>query len=112
MEADNRVLSKKLLQHRDSLSGGIVIMHWCPGCKGTHLIDVEKPNHCGAMWSWDKNAESPTFSPSVNIVGICHYFIRNGNIEFCSDSKHDLAGKTVPLPDFPEDMVRAWGYEV
>jgi hypothetical protein len=81
---------------------GHVLMHWCPGCKSRHLINVEKPNECGAKWTWDGNAEAPTFSPSIHIVGQCHYLIRAGMIQFCSDSKHALAGQTVPLPDFPE----------
>jgi hypothetical protein len=66
-----------------------------------HMINVEKPNGNGAQWSWNQDAEKPTFSPSINIVGICHYFIREGRIEFCSDSKHDLAGQSVELPDLP-----------
>jgi Family of unknown function (DUF6527) len=82
---------------------GLTYLHWCPGCDGPHAINVEKPNHCNAKWSFDGNVESPTFSPSINYVGMCHYFIRGGRIEFCSDSKHALAGQTVELPDFPSD---------
>ena len=58
--------------------------------------DVQ-PN--GHFWTFDGNEESPTFAPSINIVGRCHYHIRAGRIEFCGDSKHALAGKTVNLPD-------------
>jgi hypothetical protein len=32
---------------------------------------------------------------------LCHYFIRDGKIEFCGDCPHELAGQTVPLPDVP-----------
>jgi hypothetical protein len=77
-------------------------MHWCPGCKARHIINIEKPLPNGAKWTWDGNVDAQTFSPSINIVGRCHYFIRSGMIEFCGDSAHELAGKTVPLPDFPE----------
>jgi hypothetical protein len=80
---------------------GRVLMHWCPGCKSRHDINVTKPNHWGAVWSFDGNAEQATFSPSINFVGRCHYFIRAGNIEHCGDSTHALAGQTLPLPDFP-----------
>lgn len=90
-------LSSKLLD-----TGYGMLIHWCPGCGARHFIDTEEPNGSGAVWSWDGNKESPTFSPSINIVGRCHYFIRNGLIEFCSDSKHELAGKAVPLPDIPD----------
>lgn len=81
---------------------GKTLLHWCPGCKQAHPINVEKPNHCDAKWSWNGDIERPTFSPSINIVGRCHYFIRDGMIEFCADSKHNLAGRTVPLPDYPD----------
>ena len=82
---------------------GLCLLHWCPGCKWLHVINVEKPNSVGAKWTWDRNAESPTFSPSINIVGQCHYFIQAGKIIFCADSRHALAGQTVDLPDFPQD---------
>lgn len=90
-------LSGKL---RDSGDGSI--LHWCPGCESLHLIQTQKPSPNGAIWRWDGDAESPTFTPSINIVGHCHYFISAGQIQFCGDSTHDLAGKTVPLPDLPE----------
>ena len=77
--------------------------HWCPGCKQLHVIDVEQPNHLGAKWQFDGNAEQPTFTPSINIVGHCHYFITKGNISFCNDSRHVLAGQTVQLPDIPKE---------
>jgi hypothetical protein len=74
--------------------------HWCPGCRCNHIIYIDprsQPN--GHHWTFDGNLEAPTFSPSIHIVGRCHYFIRAGLIEFCADSAHDLRGQTVPLPD-------------
>ncbi len=83
--------------------------HWCPGCRQMHRINVNAPNpHTQARWTWDKNVDSPTFNPSINIVGHCHYFIRAGQIQFCADSKHALAGKTVPLPDIPAEEFDDW----
>lgn len=89
--------------------------HWCPGCDQAHIIAVSRPNHCNAIWTFDGNVDAPTFSPSINITWggivdedgnewpreVCHYFIRGGQIEFCGDSTHALAGQTVPLPDLP-----------
>lgn len=101
-------------------------LHWCPGCETTHYItthtDPEMPGPC---WSFNGSAEKPTFNPSVRIRekqrvfengewtgewkrgpdgealdGCCHYFIRDGQIQFCSDSTHALAGQTVSLPQF------------
>lgn len=74
--------------------------HWCPGCKMNHVIYTDpkaQPN--GHHWRFDGNMDAPTFEPSINIVGQCHYFLRGGRLEYCSDSKHELAGQTVDLPD-------------
>ena len=87
-------------------------LHWCPGCNEVHFIAVERPG--GPQWTFDGNAEQPTFSPSVRVTWhggygperstkVCHYFIHAGQIEFCGDSTHALAGKTVPLPTWPHD---------
>ena len=92
----SKFLSSKLANVGDGM-----LSHYCPGCKSIHLIAVHEPFENGAQWTFDGNAESPTFSPSINIVGYCHYFIRAGKVEFCSDSKHHLAGQTVDLPDLP-----------
>jgi len=85
-------------------------MHWCPGCHELHHIPVSGQR----AWKFDGDVDAPTFSPSVRhswgkFVGetwvknsdICHYFIRGGQIEFCADSTHALAGKTVALPPVP-----------
>lgn len=83
--------------------------HWCPGCRQIHRINVNKPNeHSKAQWTWNGDVEKPTFNPSINIVGHCHYFIRNGEIEFCGDSAHALKGQKVPLPPIPEPEWEDW----
>lgn len=113
---EKKVVSAKLLQYRaialDGTDCGLRLLHWCPGCDQPHTIDIEKPNHCGALWQWDGNPDAPTVSPSINYVGQCHYFLRAGQLVFCGDSKHELAGKTVPLPDFDPATARRWGYDL
>src|SRR4051812_15934921 len=95
---------------------------WCPGCESIHTIyHGEGP---GPRWTFDSNYEKPTFGPSVLVQAghyasgwqgpnclctyaaehpeenlrwqcvRCHSFVRNGNIEFLSDSTHELAGQT------------------
>ena len=85
--------------------------HWCPGCDEMHFIAVERPLANGAQWSFNGDLEKPTFTPSVkisipgageNAVECCHYFIKAGQIEFCADSTHTLAGQILPLPPFPD----------
>jgi pyruvate/2-oxoacid:ferredoxin oxidoreductase beta subunit len=84
------------------IAGGPVAgyRHWCPGCGMNHVIytvATAQPN--GHFWRFNGNMEAPTFEPSINIVGQCHYFVRGGRIEYCSDSRHALAGQTLELPD-------------
>lgn len=106
MKSEN--LSPKLMRiHYEGADGGLTLHeHWCPGCNMLHQIAVDRPFRNGHRWSFNGNAERPTFSPSVNVwpgnPQQCHYFIRDGRIQFCADSKHALAGKTVDLPDIPE----------
>lgn len=85
--------------------------HWCPACDEPHGIAVGTPNRSGAVWTFDGNLESPTFAPSVRCFAVdddgkretlCHYFIRNGMVEFCSDNPHALSGQTVELPEYPD----------
>ena len=96
--------------------------HWCPGCDNGHEINVDTPNHSGAKWAFDGNAQSPTFTPSVNMrwgrfadpsyvpeeghdpSGVCHYNITAGKIIFHGDSTHKLKGQTADLPDIPEGV--------
>jgi hypothetical protein len=108
----------------------------CPGCMEAHFINVRNPFlnpqimkiMAGPVWSWDENAENPTFNPSVLVTGIqttrdgwkwagdwvtgedgklaeqrCHCFIRNGYIEYLGDCTHSLAGQRIKMVPWPED---------
>ncbi|MCW2195009.1 hypothetical protein AB7M45_007780 [Bradyrhizobium elkanii] len=90
------------------------LMHWCPGCDEVHGITIK--SSLGPKWQFNGDYERPTFNPSVLLQSNhdgekrlpagqmrteCHYFIRDGRIEFCGDSPHKLAGQTVDLPDWP-----------
>ena len=93
--------------------------HYCPGCGNDHLIWVEQPNKEGARWTFDGNEAVPTFNPSIRCyywskwdtekqqpaegavqITTCHYHLHAGVLKYCADSKHELAGKNVPLPDY------------
>ena len=96
-------LSNTLARSSNELNiDGLCLVHYCNGCQSLHQISVSKPNHLNAIWSWNGNAEKPSFSPSINIVGVCHYHLVEGKISYCADSIHALAGKTVDLPDLPD----------
>lgn len=97
---------------------------WCPGCDEPHALKAN-------IWNWDGNVVNPTFNPSVLVTSghytdgkhpcwcdynkehpdkaifschRCHSYVRSGQIEFLTDSTHALAGKTVPLAEWPEDF--------
>jgi hypothetical protein len=108
-----------------SLEGGLMGF-WCPGCEMMHAPGVEPP--ASTIWGFNHNPDAPTFTPSVlvrypqwvppvtpenmaeynrapwpqtQVESVCHSFVTNGQIQFLSDCTHELAGQTVPLPDFP-----------
>lgn len=86
--------------------------HWCPGCGEMHVIYVAKASASGARWAFDGDLIRPTFTPSVRIEWaggwgeqrvprVCHYFLREGRMQFLGDTTHSLRNRTVVLPDLP-----------
>lgn len=92
----------------------------CPGCEMTHMIPVsytpeylercrkERPGYQGTTWKFNGSYLKPTFEPSLSntwnvgigqLVKRCHLFVREGKLQFCSDSTHKLSGQTVEMPD-------------
>lgn len=81
----------------------------CPSCGHVHCVPVDGSRG----WAW--NPQTLTLTPSVKNsiqkvwlegkpwVTVCHLFIQRGNIVYCEDTPTAFAGKTVPLPDLPED---------
>ena len=99
---------------------------WCPGCDAVHGVRTDPGG-----WTWNGSLDRPTFSPSVLVRSghycrggsspgncwcdlkertgqdakfkcfQCHSFVRDGRIEFLTDSTHALAGQTVDLPPWP-----------
>ncbi len=89
-----------------------VYAHWCPGCKGRHFFNLyADDNPGGAKWDFNGDIYRPSFSPSMHIKitdhdtrqqeTLCHYYLREGQLQFLSDSGHELKGQTIDLPDFP-----------
>lgn len=91
----------------------------CPGCECLHGPRIEGEH----AWTWNGDTVRPTFSPSIlcratkrltdeeiqrvmqgetiePVPTVCHSFVRDGQIEFLGDCTHELAGKTVPLPEW------------
>lgn len=99
---------------------------FCPGCDETHQVYVNSevaPYH--PVWEWNQSLEFPTITPSIKVEGydvivdgkrvhplkydgpypceraekVCHSYITNGQIVYCTDCTHELNGLTVDLPD-------------
>jgi len=83
-----------------------VLAFHCPGCGFDHVFTVgPMDNKGGPRWEWNGSVEHPEFHPSLLINGHdaatrCHLFMKHGAIQFCPDSFHELAGKTVEIPDW------------
>lgn len=94
------------------------LSYWCPACDTAHVVNVGKDGVPG--WAFNGDYLKPTLNPSILVQGsvwrgrdidnpldpkcwqelYCHSFVKDGMIEFCADSRHALAGKTVPIPAF------------
>jgi hypothetical protein len=104
-----------LLLH--SNEDGTRFWHWCPACQDSHIYAVIKPFHNGAKWTFNASMEKPTFTPSMKISWqmrddpehVCHYFITEGKIEYCSDCTHHMKGQTVDLTPPPEGWSKHLG---
>lgn len=74
--------------------------HWCPACELLHPLPDS--------WTFNGDVARPTFAPSFKqTLGdgrVCHYFIVDGEIRYCGDCSHGLAGTTVTLPELPPHL--------
>lgn len=119
----------KRVEYATPNGAGVEHHFYCPGCKEIHPFDkrwtfngdFERPTfepslRLGPYWrmhpGWDRDAApkngdgSLVLDPEGRILGAvewqCHLFLRDGQLQFLGDCSHELAGKTVPLPDLPE----------
>lgn len=77
----------------------------CPGCGNSHFFIASGQR----AWKWNKDMVKPTVKPSIKVSfsnkagdQCCHFFITAGQIRYCNDSTHELAGKTVDM--VPDEM--------
>lgn len=105
---------------RETAGGALTFR--CPGCNDIHMIQYGDGD--GPRWGWNGDVNKPTFTPSILVYGVkrlteeqyqawqlgwglpepvkqvCHSFVTDGQIQFLSDSTHELAGQTVPIPEW------------
>lgn len=71
----------------------------CKGCGYTHVFALKKD---GGNHQFNMDLENPTVSPSLlnNFTPgrMCHFFIKNGRIQYLGDCWHKLKGQTIELP--------------
>jgi uncharacterized protein DUF6527 len=86
-----------LIEHKTDVPDQHDYAFWCPACKHAHVFTVG----AGAPWSFDGNFEKPGFAPSLKTVPLyCHLYVSGGLLQYCADSKHELAGQTIPMVDW------------
>lgn len=93
------------LLKRLSSEGGkeVLYLFWCPGCRRSHPYTVETERD-RPRWQFNGDESCPTFTPSLRVLDgkggtECHLFVTAGQIQFCGDCPHPLAGQTVPMVD-------------
>lgn len=101
--------------------GDRLLVFWCRGCITHHGIPVAAEQRVG-VWKWNGDRERPTLQPSILSTGTwplteaeadrviagervearplrCHFYLRDGILEYLSDTTHRLSGQNVPLEE-------------
>lgn len=105
----------KGITNKDGLR--VLMVFWCPGCAKPHPYRVARDRGEDSrypVWSFNGDQEKPTFTPSLLVhqnrradgtieQPLCHLFLTNGVIQYCSDSQHALAGQSVPCPEWDDE---------
>jgi len=72
---------------------------FCPACGFNHHFFGD------GRWTFNGDFDRPTFSPSLLVTPAegwkhrCHTFVQNGQIQYCGDCDHAMAGQTVEMVD-------------
>lgn len=103
-------MSKLRIPHCDYLTyrGEGHEEYWfhCPGCKFDHTVIVQwgaNERHRFPRWRFNNDLNEPTFEPSLLFEGDggkfpkCHFYIRQGKLEYLSDCAHELKGQTISM---------------
>jgi len=99
------IVRRRVVDRDGNPTGEVNFWFWCPGCDAAHRYSTGSGD--GPRWAFNDDMEKPTFTPSLlNTYGesgkVCHLFMTNGQLSFCSDCTHELAGKTVDVPPVPD----------
>jgi hypothetical protein len=84
-------------------------LFYCPACECAHRIQSDKTKT--PCWEFNNDLDNPTVSPSIRVRHYsnklkkklnCHTFVKNGQIQYCSDCNHKFKNKTVEIPDWED----------
>lgn len=83
-----------------------ILLFFCPGCDEIHRVRIAGD---GPKWTWNGSLESPTLSPAIyhhmdDKYRRCQCEIIDGEIRYTMDSMHCLAGQTLRLRAWPEEV--------
>ena len=93
----------------------------CPGCSSgcypgtdwtwgeSHAVNIDPARK--PCWGYNGDDNRPTLTPSVRSrlhlpdgsVHTCHFFVRDGQLHYCADSTHSMAGKIVDMVELTEE---------
>lgn len=98
---------KPVIYYPNDSNGPSYLCFRCLGCKNSHCIPFinapPPPPTTTILWCYDGDLEFPTISPSLRVFDIdgktsaCHVVITKGILNYQTDCKHGLAGKSVPM---------------
>lgn len=91
-------------------SGERVLRILCPACGFCHGFPLDPPAHQRGKHcvSWNNNQDRPTIHGNLMVTELnadgrecrrCHFVVSAGKIAFYDDSKHEMAGRAVWLPE-------------
>lgn len=84
--------------------GDQTLFVWCPACDDPHGARVFGGS---VTWGWNGSLVAPTLTPSVLVYETkvsprCHSFLTDGVWNYLGDCGHEMAGRQVPAPEWPE----------
>ncbi len=97
-------MGKPVVTHY-STSQGEYLKFECLACNDLHIVTL-KADYESPTWTWNGSLDKPSIQPSVNVtyrgrrgrvIKRCHFFVKQGHIEYCNDCTHDLKGSHVQM---------------
>lgn len=102
--AEKRLNQSKTLR-QETYEHGKIYTFWCKGCGRYHHFEVGW--NCAEDHEFNDKMDKPSFKPALHDAGTgCHLWLKDGMIEYQSDSPHKLAGQHIPLEPLPDEIYR------